>query len=143
MSVYLHVRALDPLARARYVDKLQLVGLSETEDPYELWKCDRFEGDMTRWPPIEYGHIFCYFVERPGVFTKQELMQWKSLEAYNYFQSGHVRNIRLFRLPATQSCVMMAFVNPSQNAPDKAHHAWLGVNLDGTVITAHYTCMAG
>ena len=27
MSVYLHVRALDPLARARYVEKLQLVGL--------------------------------------------------------------------------------------------------------------------
>lgn len=67
-----------------------------------------------------YGHIFCYFVERPGVFTKQELMQSKSLEAYNYFQSGHVRNIRLFRLPATQSCVMMTFVNPSQNAPIKS-----------------------
>ena len=54
------------------------------------------------------------------------------------FQSGHVRNIGLFRLPgATRSYgVMMAFVNPSQNAPDKANHAWLGVNLDGTVITA-------
>ena len=38
MSDYL--RALDPIARARYTKKLQLVGLSEDKDPYELWKCD-------------------------------------------------------------------------------------------------------
>ena len=37
-------------------------------------------------PTVEYGHIFCYFVEQPGVFTKKELMNWKSLEAYNYFR---------------------------------------------------------
>ena len=98
---------------------------------------------MTRPPSIEYEHIFCYFVECPGVFTKQELMQWKSLDAYNYFQSGHVCDVRLFRLPSTQSCVMMALVNPSQNTPDKVHHTWLGVKYDGTVITAHCTCMAG
>ena len=49
-------------------------------------------------------------------------MQWKSLDAYNYIQSGHFRDVRLFRLPSTQSCVMTALVNPSQNAPDKAHH---------------------
>ena len=103
-----------------------------------LWERDRFEDDMKKWPPIEYGHIFCYFIERPGVFTRQELMQWKSLEAYNYmyFQSGHVRDIRLCRLPASQSCVVMAYVNPSPSSPDKAHHAWLGVKFDGTIITA-------
>ena len=39
---------------------------------------------MTLWPTVEYSHIFCYFVERPGVFTKKELINWKSLEAYNY-----------------------------------------------------------
>ena len=63
-----------------------------------------------------YGHIICYFIEH---LIKQELMQSKSLEAYNYFQGGHVHNIRLFRLQATQSCVMITFVNPSQNAPIK------------------------
>ena len=35
----------------------------------------RFKDDTTRWPPILYRHIFCYFVERPEIFTKQELMQ--------------------------------------------------------------------
>ena len=37
---------------------------------------------MTLWPTVEYG----YFVERPDIFTKKELMNWKSLEAYNYFR---------------------------------------------------------
>ena len=52
-------------------------------------------------------------------------MQWKSLDAYSYFQSGHVHDVRLFGLLSTQSCVMLALVNPSQNAPDKAHHICL------------------
>ena len=27
------------------------------------------------------------------MYTQQELMQWKSLEAYNYFETGHVRTV--------------------------------------------------
>ena len=48
----------------------------------------KFVESMTLWPTVEYmyGHIFCYFVERPGVFTTMGLMNWKSLEAYNYFR---------------------------------------------------------
>ena len=71
------------------------------------------------------------------------MKQWKSLEAYNYFQSGHVRDIKLYEVPTTRSCVVMGFVNPSQNAPVNAHHSWIGVKRDGTVITGHCTCMAG
>ena len=112
---------LDPVAKARYAEKLQLVGLSEQEDPYKLWEDGKFKDDMTMWPSVEYGHIFCYFIERPGIFTKQQLMQWKSLDAFNYFQSGHVRNVLVYLLPSSQSCVLIAFVNPSQNSPDKAN----------------------
>ena len=28
------------------------------------------------------------------------MKQWKSLEAYNYFQSGHVRDIKLYEVPS-------------------------------------------
>ena len=27
--------------------------------------------------PAEFGHISCYFIECPGLYTKRELMQWK------------------------------------------------------------------
>ena len=138
-----YFQALDPVAKARYTEKLLLVGLSEQEDPYKLWKDGKLKDNMKLWPPVEYGHIFCYFVDRPGVFTKQQLLQWKSMEAFNYFKSGHVHEVLVYRLPSTQSCILMAFVNPSQKSPDKAPHSWVAVKFDGTVITAHCTCMAG
>ena len=119
--------ALDPIIYARrcYIEKLELVGLTEAEDPYALWSDEKFVDNMALWPPLEYGHIFCYFLERPGVFTKRELMQWKSMEAYNYFQSGHVRPVKVYQSPS--SSIMMALVNPSQSSPDSTRHACLAL----------------
>ena len=91
-------KSLDPAARARYLAKLQVLGLKEADDPFATWNNSKFEDNMSLWPPVEYPHIFCYFVERSGVYTQQELMQWKSLEAYNYFKNGHVRTLRRFGL---------------------------------------------
>ena len=39
-------------------------------------------------------------------------------------------------------CVLKAFINPSQSAPDKAYEAWVITKVDGTVITCHCTSMA-
>jgi len=42
-------------------------------------------------PPVDHaGWIFTkdYFIKRPGVYIQQQI-QWKSLEAYSYFRSGH------------------------------------------------------
>ena len=49
--------SLDPIARRRYADMLKLLGLSEMEDSYVLCK---FIDNMTLWPPLGFGHIFCY-----------------------------------------------------------------------------------
>ena len=114
---------LDPVAKTRYFAKIQLVGLTASEDQYEMWKEGKLEEDMTLWPPVEYGHIFSYFVERPGTFTRKRLLQWKSMEAYNYFQSGHVPDVKkVYTVLATCSRVLMAYVNPSQSTPENAHH---------------------
>ena len=83
MALY-EVSCLDSFAQNRYRDKLELLGLNkEDEDPY---KSTNFVDDMTLWPPVSYGDIFRYFIDRPGVYTKQQLHQWRSLEAYNYYQ---------------------------------------------------------
>ena len=42
-----------------------------------------------------HGHIFCYFVDRIGVYTRQQMLQWKQLDAYNYFTSGFVCTVDL------------------------------------------------
>ena len=116
-----YYKKLDSIAKTRYLEKLKLLGLDEKDDPYDPINSRNFVDDMIRWPAVEYGHIFCYYIQRPGVYTKQQLLQWKSLDAFNYFQSGHVRHIRIWPLSTTSnSCIVMAYVNPSQNAPEKS-----------------------
>ena len=139
MSEY--YRGLNPIAQARYKAKLQLLGLDLKDDPYDPQNANKFVDDMTKWPRVEYGHIFCHYIDRPGVYTRKQLMQWKSLEAYKYFESNHVRQVKVW--PLLTSCILMSHVNPSQCSPDKAHLAWVGVKDSGDIITLHCTCMAG
>ena len=138
MSSY--YKSMDAIARTRYLEKLGCIDLEEKDDPF----CneDKFQDDMTKWPQVEFGHIFCYFIERPGVYTRQQLMQWKSLDGYNYFTSGHVREVKVW-VVGPNCRLLMARVNPSQSSPDNAHLAWIAVRVSGDIITCHCTCMAG
>ena len=87
-------------AKARYVEKLHLLGLKECDDPYSDLNSSKFVDDMTKWPAVEYGHIFGYFVTRPGLYTQEQLLAWKQLDAFNYFQSGYVRTILVWVQPS-------------------------------------------
>uniref|UniRef100_A0A1X7TJU8 Uncharacterized protein n=1 Tax=Amphimedon queenslandica TaxID=400682 RepID=A0A1X7TJU8_AMPQE len=82
MSEY--YKKLDAVAQKRYLEKLQLLDLGIEDDPYSLALDANFIDDMTKLPEKEYGHIFCYFIERPGVYTKKE--------------SRYVQECRSFRL---------------------------------------------
>ncbi len=141
MSEY--YRSLDALAKGRYLEKLQLLGLDESGDPFADHNAEKFVDDMSLWPPVEYGHIFCYFIDRPGVYTKQQLLQRKSLEAYNYFVSGHVRAVQVWTVSGASCRVVKALVNPSQRSPEGAHQACVAVMNDGHIVAAHCMCMAG
>ncbi|KAL5494127.1 hypothetical protein EMCRGX_G009554 [Ephydatia muelleri] len=110
--------SLDASGRQRYLDKLCLLGLSVDNDPYAAINSKNFVSDMSLWPPVEFGHIFCYFIDRPGVYTRQQLLQWKQLNAYYFFTSG-MRN------------------------PDEAHCSWVATRKTGDIVAAHCTCMAG
>ena len=72
MSLREYVDSLDGVAKSRYFDKLKALGLAATDDPYASGD---FQNAMRLWPPVEFGHIFCYFIERPGVYTPQEVLQ--------------------------------------------------------------------
>ena len=129
-------RSLQGPAKARYLEKLHLVGLEECDDPYS--ESSKFTDDLTLWPAVEYGHIFGYFISRPGLYTQEQLLAWKQLDAYNYFQCGYDSGEESW-----QHSPLKALVNPSQRSPDSAHHCWLAVKEDGTMVSAHCTCMAG
>ena len=143
MSEY--YKSLGTSEKARYVAKLEAVGLTLEDDPYAKESGGKFETDMTSWPPLEYGHIFGYFITRPGVYTLEQLLSWKQLEGYNYFQSNYVRSVYTRRVGngGATLYVLKAYVNPSQRTPHHAHQAWVVVKSNGYVVTAHCTCMAG
>ena len=76
-----YFKSPDPITKKIYVEKFHLLELGESHDSYAGRNNDIFEDDVTRRPPVEYGHMFCYFIERPGLYTRRQLMQWKNLEA--------------------------------------------------------------
>ena len=93
MSEYF-LQLRDQAKARRYVEKLHLLGLAECDDPCNDSNSSKFTDDLTLWPVVEYGHIFGYFVTRPGLYTQEQLLAWKQLDVYNYFQSGYVRTIQ-------------------------------------------------
>ena len=42
-------------AKARYVEKLHLLGLVECDDPYDDSNSSKFMDNLTLWPAIEYS----------------------------------------------------------------------------------------
>ena len=124
-----YFKNLDPIAKKRYFEKLHLLDLGESDDPYAERNHEKIEDDMTRWPAVEYGHIFCYFIECPGPHTRRQLMPWKSLEAYNYFQSGHVKPVRIWCLQHVS--ILKELVNPSQSDLTRpTMPGWLHVQME-------------
>ena len=57
-----YYKKLDSIAKTRYLEKLKLLGLDEMDDPYDPVNSHNFVDDMIRWPPVEYGNIFCYYI---------------------------------------------------------------------------------
>ena len=90
MSEYFE--SLNSSEKARYIAKLEVVGLTLEDDPYAKENVMKFETCMAGWPPVEYGRIFAYFITRHGVYTLEQLLCWKQLEGYNYFQSNYVND---------------------------------------------------
>ncbi|XP_065919203.1 uncharacterized protein [Dysidea avara] len=134
---------LDYDAKKRYKEKLILKS-EQIPDPYAV-PDEEWRDDVTEWPTVLYGDVYNYLIESKGRYTQESLRAFKSLEAYNYFISGHVRTV-LFYEPSRQSkfCILVAEVNPSQKSPSETHKAWIIVQKeDGQVMTGHCTCKAG
>ena len=89
----------DAKAYRKYMKKLSLLELGEKSDPFVNDNNVRFSDDLSKWPPVEYGHIYGYFIKRPGSYTEEELLAWKSLNAYNLFTSGQVHLVYVMDTP--------------------------------------------
>ena len=71
--------SLGNIEKARYIAKLQAVGLTLEVDPYSKESGINFETNLSIWPPLEYSHIFGYFVIYSGLYIVEQLLSWKQL----------------------------------------------------------------
>ena len=73
-------------------------------DPYALpesgWKCD-----VEKWSNTDYGCIYTYLINTLGSYDDEAMKVFKSLEVYNHFVSGHVKECRYH--PAGQNGVLL------------------------------------
>ncbi|KAL3888060.1 hypothetical protein ACJMK2_000442 [Sinanodonta woodiana] len=113
---------LDSDAYARYLQKLQVVEIKDC--PYKF-PADLWVNNPTKWPEVTWPDVYNYLTDTPGVYTRETMKNYKSLEAHNFLLSG------------------WADVKPSWRVTEEPHHPWVAVTNEGRVIAAHCDCMAG
>ena len=119
--------ALDPVAKSRYESKLTYNGRSNEEimlpDPYAL---KEWHNDPLSCPDLTFGDIYTYLhvIDIPGIYTRESLKAYKSLEAYEFFLSGHVKLLWFHTIAEdVPFCFIKGKVIPSQRLNDKPREA--------------------
>ncbi|KAK7901165.1 hypothetical protein WMY93_017934 [Mugilogobius chulae] len=132
-----YVKSLAPTVRERYTNKLKVVS---NKDPYTLAAND-WSTDVDLLPAVTYPDIVNYLVHDTSAYTLESLKAFKSLEAYNYFVSGWVKEMKQLR--ENGFCIVTAKVLHSQRLSAPPLQPWIIAEANGTVKSAHCTCMAG
>ena len=79
----------DERSRERYKEKLKLI---DDQDPYELPR-NEWKDNVDLWPEIMYVDVRIYLLFAPSPYTCEELCNYKSMESYQRFVAGWVREI--------------------------------------------------
>ena len=75
--------------KKRYREKLQLI---DGQDSYELPRSE-WKGDVDLWPEVTYVNVGMYLLFAPSPYTRKELQNYKSMQSYQRFIAGWVREI--------------------------------------------------
>ena len=143
LSYSTYYNELDKIAKERYREKLQKLG--DLADPYlERSRGDHTSIDWQLWPEVEYPDIYNFLIATPSLYTGDCLKAYKSLDAYNYYASGWVDNVKVFTIPSRPGTYLItARVKHSQKLSATPVKLWVAVEQQGMVVCAHCTCMAG
>ena len=84
-----YLKKLEGDAQKRYIEKIKLI---DNEDPYSIKKSE-MSSDKSLFPSITYPDIVNYLLFAPSPVTQEELKAYKSLESYNQFVSGWIKEM--------------------------------------------------
>ena len=79
----------DAECKQRYSEKLSLIN---GHDPYELPR-EEWQDNMDMWPAITYVHVCMYLILYPSPYTKDDMLNYKTLDSFQNFQNGWVREV--------------------------------------------------
>ena len=80
----------------RYLKKIQLIG---NTDPFTLGGRNLSSGvESANLPPVDASDLVSYLVLQTSFVTAKQFKAHKSLEAYNQFTSGWVKDIRCWKV---------------------------------------------
>ena len=65
-------------------------------DPYTL--AENWKDNVKLLPDITWADIYNYLINTPSLYTNKNLKVYKSLEAYNFFVSGHIHDVAYHRI---------------------------------------------
>lgn len=82
---------LSPANKKQYNEKLKTPKNKQLPDPYAA-PSHCLSSDITKLPDITWRDVTYYLIESPSIYTKESLKAYKSLDAFNYFVSGHVQD---------------------------------------------------
>lgn len=100
-----------------------------------------WKDDMREWPAVYYGNIYNYLVQSRAV-DGDAMRNFKSLDSFNYFQSGSVG--RIVHVNVNDDMVLLkSEVRPSQKANQEHHLPWVLCERDGKIQTGECSCVAG
>ncbi|KAL7298198.1 hypothetical protein TKK_0009193 [Trichogramma kaykai] len=135
MSEY--VKNLTSDIRLRYCDKVTCIN---SIDPYTITK-EMFSEEKSEVPKVELVDIMTYFVLTHNVFSAKQIKAYNSLEAYKYYTSGFVHSVKHVKI--NNYTVVLSNVKHSQKMNEKDLKPWIILFSNGSIKTAHCTCMAG
>ena len=85
MRTVINMNKLDRIVGTRYLEKLKLLGLDEKDDPYDPRNSHNFVDDMTKWPAVEYGHIFYYYNRTTRSLYEAAIATLEKLRCFQFF----------------------------------------------------------
>ena len=121
----------------RYIEKISIINFI---DPYIMKKCE-LNFDVENYPKVTYPDIVNYLLFAPSAYTAEQLKTYKSLDGYNQFINGWVKDVgvKIFG----DIALLQGRVLHSQRLCEPPLLPWVICNKGGQVISAHCNCMAG
>ena len=101
-----YIDHLDAETRKCYIEKLNVVG---GVDPYTVDKHD-WRDDVDLFPAVTYVDLLIYLMHNPSLYTFESFRAYKSLEAFNYFLSGRVKELKVTEMK-NDYCLVLSRVS--------------------------------